>query len=226
MYSTSTLNKMAVREQPQHRLSAVNSMTTEELLAVLIGGAHQLEIAREIVNQFGTLQNIMRLDKHELIEIKGVGAQCAGRIQAGLALGMRAGFENNDNPSPIVTPVEIVDLLAPRMINLTRETLWVVSANTRNVPINVEMLYSGTINSCAVRAAEVFQTAIKMSARAIFLAHNHPSNDPSPSPDDISMTRELVKAGKLLDIELLDHVIICSPSRWCSIKSTDNHIFM
>ncbi len=116
-----------------------------------------------------------------------------------------------DGPDGLTTincPQDIYNLLAPEMQSLTQEQLRVLLLNTRNKVVGQRVIYQGTVNSSAVRPAEVFRTAVIENAPSIIIAHNHPSGDPTPSPEDVAVTRDLLQAGKLLDIEVLDHVVI------------------
>jgi DNA repair protein RadC len=108
-------------------------------------------------------------------------------------------------------------LLMPKMRDLSQEELWVVLLDTRNRVLKTQVIYKGSLNTSVVRVAEIFRPAIAHAAAAIILAHNHPSTDPSPSPEDIRVTREIVQAGKLFDIPLLDHLII-GCNRFVSLK--------
>ncbi len=118
----------------------------------------------------------------------------------------------------IQSPQDVAGMLMVEMGALEQEQLHVVVLDTKNHVLEVVMVYRGTINSSAVRVAEVFKAAIRRNAAAIILAHNHPSGDPSPSSDDVAVTREIVQAGKLLGIELLDHLVIGSGGRWVSLR--------
>ena len=114
-------------------------------------------------------------------------------------------------------PQDVHNLLGPEMGALAQEQLRVLLLNTRNQVLGQRIVYQGNVNSSIVRPAEVLRTAVIESAPSIIIAHNHPSGDPTPSPEDVSITRELVQAGKLLGIDLLDHVVI-GADRWASLK--------
>ena len=109
----------------------------------------------------------------------------------------------------INSPKDAADLLTCFMCGLDHEELWIVNLDTRNRVKNLVRLYVGSVNSSQVRVGEVFRQAISENAPAIILAHNHPSQDPTPSPDDVGLTRAIVEAGKLLDVDVLDHLIVC-----------------
>ena len=117
----------------------------------------------------------------------------------------------------ISSPSDGANLLTPFLGPLDHEELWIINMDTRNRVKSLVILYKGSVNSSQVRVGEVFRQAIAENSPAILLAHNHPSGDPTPSPDDVAVTRAIVQAGKLLDIDILDHLVICS-SRFLSLK--------
>ena len=117
----------------------------------------------------------------------------------------------------IHSPRDAFDILRCFMSALDHEELWVINLDTRHRMMNLVKLYQGSVNSSQIRVAEVFRPAIADNAPSILLAHNHPSGDPTPSPDDVSVTHSIVDAGKLLDIEVLDHLVIC-PDKFVSLK--------
>jgi DNA repair protein RadC len=120
---------------------------------------------------------------------------------------------------PIISkPSDAAEIFIPLLCGLTREEIWVALLDTRYRAFRVQRLYIGTLNCTYVRVAEVFRPAILNDACALIIAHNHPSGDPTPSPQDISLTRSLCQAGKLLELELVDHIIVGTPSRWVSLK--------
>ncbi|HSH81815.1 MAG TPA: DNA repair protein RadC [Herpetosiphonaceae bacterium] len=123
-----------------------------------------------------------------------------------------------DRRESILGPQDVAGMLVVEMDQLEQEELRVVILNTKNHVLDVVTVYRGTINSSAVRVAEVFKAAIRRNAAAIILAHNHPSGDPSPSSEDVAVTREIVEAGKLLGIELLDHLVIGGGGQWVSLR--------
>ncbi len=117
----------------------------------------------------------------------------------------------------INSPADAADLLKPFVSNLEHEELWILLLNRRNSVIQLVRLYQGSVNSSQIRVGEVFRQAIIEQASAIVICHNHPSNDPTPSPDDVAVTRAIVQAGKLLDVDVLDHLIVCN-DRFVSLK--------
>ena len=129
-------------------------------------------------------------------------------------------YSSSPSNRPVINSPEVAaEVFQPLLTGLEREELWIASLNTRSRMLSVERLYAGTLYSANVRVAEVFRPAIQKNAAAIVIAHNHPSGDPTPSPDDVALTRNLVQAGKLLEIDVLDHIIIGTPPwGWVSLK--------
>ena len=117
----------------------------------------------------------------------------------------------------INSPADAASLLTPFIGYLDHEELWIIDLDTRNRVKSLVILYKGSVNSSQVRVGEVFRQAIAENSPAIIIAHNHPSNDPTPSPDDVAVTRAIVQAGKILDVDVLDHIVICS-TRFVSLK--------
>lgn len=200
---------LTLRETPAYRVSntptACNSL---ELLAAVIGGSQQIETAEGLLSHFdGDIRRIFNAHTDEIVKVKGIGPQTAVRIKAALALGMMFNRPTENTPLSVSSPGEAYALLR-EMELFEQEHMRVILLNIKMHLIGVQELYIGTVNSAQLRVAEVFRPAIQRNATAIILAHNHPSGDPTPSPDDASTTRVVVQAGKLFDIEVHDHIII------------------
>ncbi len=151
-----------------------------------------------------------------LISLPHVGKTSARRIEAALAIGYWVTADEDINYR-ISDQHDAAEILMPRMAHLEQEELWVLLLNTRNRVLDVVMVYRGSLNSAQIRIGEIFKMAVRVNAAGIIVAHNHPSGDPTPSPDDVSVTRSIVEAGKLLDISVLDHLII-GKGRFVSLK--------
>jgi len=124
----------------------------------------------------------------------------------------------SDEHTAINSPADAAMLVQSEMGGLDHEELWVLNLDRRNHVIEITHLYKGSVSSSQVRVGEVFQAAIRLRASAILLVHNHPSSDPTPSPDDVALTRAVVQAGKLLDLDILDHLVIGNSNKWVSLK--------
>jgi len=210
---------LPVRERPINRLREVGpqAVSTAEILACLLQTPKALDQATQMLVEFGGLPGIARATDAELAEIDGIGPAQAARIKAALECGRRLTTAAPHIRYAIRAPGDVAQLLVSEIGTKDREHFIVLVLDTRNQVLHKETLYIGTLNSSHVRVADVFQVALRRNAAGIVVAHNHPSGDPSPSPEDVSVTRELVAAGKLLDIEMLDHLII-GDSRWVSLR--------
>ena len=171
-----------------------------------------LDMARRIMTQYGTLRGLAGATFSELTQLDGIGEAKAAQIMAGLELGLRLRNDPRLEKRPVNNPQDVFDLLGDEMSLLTQEHLKVILLDTKNRVMEVHEVYRGNVNSSMIRASEVFRAAVKANAAAILLAHNHPSGNPTPSAQDAHVTADLVKAGSLLGIDVLDHIIIGHPS--------------
>lgn len=216
-YNTPRLNKLPICEQPAFRVARdSDACSLAELLAVIIGGASQIECAERLLARFGTIQKIAQAHTSEIDSIEGITNLTALRLKAALALGRKLLQPENERPV-IHAPGDAAQILIPMLAHREQEYMVVMPLDTRNRMLDVVEVYHGSLNSSVVRVGELFKPALQQNAAAILVAHNHPSLDPSPSPDDIHVTRAIVEAGKLLDVSVLDHLVI-GLSRWVSLK--------
>jgi DNA repair protein RadC len=208
---------MAREERPRERLMlyGANALANRELLAILlrtgVQGCSVLDLAEQVLSAFGGLRGLSQASVAELSEaVHGLGPAKAAQVLAALELGQRAATLRPDERPQVKSPGDAANLLMGDMAYFQQEHLRVLILDTRNYVVNNwrNSLYKGTLNSSVVRVAEVFREAIRCNAAAIIIAHNHPSGDPTPSPEDIRVTRQIRQAGELLDIELLDHLVI------------------
>lgn len=203
-----------LREQPGDRvLSGTAEPTLLDLLSAVIGDP---DTALRVLGEFPTAANLARVSPSDLQHIKGVGKRNAARIKAAFELGRRSMISSDERPQ-VRNPSDAANLLMGEMGLLEQEEMRVMLLDTRNRVQGIHTVYKGSLNTTMVRVGEVFREAIRNNSAAIIVAHNHPSTDPSPSPEDISLTQQLVQAGKLMDIELLDHLVICQ-QRFVSLK--------
>ena len=217
-YRPTKLRSLPLREQPAYRVSAnAAGCSLVELLAAVIGGAQQIEVAESLLARFGgDIQRIHKAHVSELAQAAGVGQQTAVRLKAALALGLKLHEPTAERPL-VNSPADAAALIQYEMSLLEQEILKVILLDNRNHVIDIVDVYRGSVNSSQVRMAEVFKPAVQRMAPAIIVSHNHPTGDPTPSPDDISVTRAMVQAGKILDIECLDHIVV-GGSRFVSLK--------
>ena len=207
-YVPPKLKFLALRETPAQRsLTDSAACTNLELLSAVIGGPRQIEIAEAIAAHFkGDLHLLFQASVLELISISGVGEATAARIKSALALSRRLSTTSMERTS-INSPKDAADLCGD-MNTFDVEHLRVILLNTRSAVLGIADVYKGSVNSSQIRVGEVFRPALQRNATSVIIAHNHPGGDPTPSPDDIAVTRVLIQAGKLLDIEVLDHLVI------------------
>lgn len=187
----------------------------DELLALVLGGADGIAAARALLADRRGLAGLTGADLAELLSL---GSRRAGTVVAALELGRRAAGAWPDGRWQVRTPADLAERLLPLMGHLEREELRVLLLNTKNAVTAMLTVYAGNLAGSSVRVGEVFRDAVRRQAAALVVAHNHPSGDPSPSAEDLRITGELADAGRLLDIELLDHLVI-GHGRWVSLRS-------
>ncbi len=201
-------------ERPRERLVALgaDALSHAELIAILLRtglkGTNAVDVGRQLVNKYQTLQSLARASITDLQKIKGIGRDKAVTLVAAFALARKMAKELQAESPVLDNPENVVQLLRDQNLVKNNETLQVLLLNTRYKLIRVEDVSHGTRDTLLVDPGAVFKKAIEAGASAIVLVHNHPSGDPSPSDADIKTTRDLIRAGKLLKIEVLDHVII------------------
>jgi DNA repair protein RadC len=208
------LKDQPASERPRERLVAngADALSHAELLAILLRtglrGMNVLEIAQQLVQKYGSLRSLAQASLEDLQQISGIGRDKAVTLAAAFALARKMAGELR-NESPLLDNPEAVANLMREDIRLRSvETFQVLLLNTRRRLIDVAKVSDGTLDTILVHPREVFKPAIAANAAAIVLAHNHPSGDPTPSEADIKVTRDLIRAGQLLKIEVLDHIII------------------
>jgi DNA repair protein RadC len=218
-YKPTKLKTLPLRDQPAYRVSSnATACSLAELLAAVVGGAQQIEVAEGLLSRFGgDIQRMYKANVAEIASVHGIGQQTAIRLKAALALGIRLHEPTRERPV-INSPADAAALVQYEMSLLEQEYLKVILLDTRNRVLDIIEVYHGSVNSSQVRVGEIFKPAIQRMAPAIICVHNHPSGDPTPSPDDISVTRAILGAAKLLDVDFLDHLIIGNGNRWTSLK--------
>lgn len=208
------------RSAPHDRLGALGaeSCDDETLLAAFVGdGVTARRVAGRLLARFGSLERVLRAHPAEL-RIAGLSRAAAHRVAATLELGRRVAWTATPEPWLVRTPADVAEPLVDAMGSLDREELRVLLLDTKNVVTARRTVYRGNLAGSSVRVAEVFRDAVCAAAAAVVVVHNHPSGDPTPSGEDLRITGELVEAGRLLDIELLDHVVV-GRGRWTSLRA-------
>jgi DNA repair protein RadC len=214
MSSVVRIKDQPASERPRERLAAKGpgALTDAELIAILLRtglrGANAVEIGAQLLQKFGSLQALARASVDDLRKVKGIGRDKAVTLIAAFTLARKMAEELQRESPVLDNPEAVVALLKGQNLIKDVETLQVLLLNTRRRLIRVEEITDGTVDTLLVHAREVFKAAISANASAIVLAHNHPSGDPTPSEADIKVTRDLIRAGQLLKIDVLDHVIL------------------
>lgn len=210
-------------ERPRERLAKLGpqALNNAELLAILlrvgVQGENAVQLGQRLLQTFGGLSGLQRASVEEVKAQHGLGEAKAATIKAAIELGRRLTLESPEERAVIQSPGDAAALLQYEMGALEQEHLRVVLLNTRNQVLDIVEVYRGSLNTSMVRVGEVFKPAVRSNAASIIVAHNHPSGDPTPSPDDIAVTRAIIESGKLLDIDVLDHIVI-GQSSFVSLK--------
>jgi DNA repair protein RadC len=206
------------RRQPTFERLGGDAAADEELLAVVLGDRVAVpRLARRLLDRFGSLSGVAHAAPIEL-QVAGLSRAAALRVSACIEVGRRVARAWPADPWQIRTPTDVAEPLVDAMGALEREELRVLLLDTKNVVTAERTVYRGNLAGSSVRVGEVYRDAVRACAAAVIVAHNHPSGDPSPSGEDLRITAELVEAGRLLDIELLDHLVI-GRGRWTSLRA-------
>jgi DNA repair protein RadC len=209
-------------DQPRHRLAhhGATALSDAELLAV-ITGVPCLETAQRLLIAAGGLRGLQALSTVELQQlVAGISTGRAAQLKAAIELGTRVARGEHMARRQVKSPADIADLLLLEMSHLDQEHLRTVLLDTKSRVQAISTVYIGSLNAWMVRVGEVFKTAVKLNSAALVVAHNHPSGDATPSPDDVLITREIVSAGRLLDVDVLDHIVVGHRS-WVSLRQRD-----
>jgi DNA repair protein RadC len=217
------ITDLAESERPRERLAkhGPRALSNAELLAILlrvgVSGENAVQVGQRLLHEFGGVTGLHRAEFDEVCGQHGVGPAKAAQIKAALELGHRLSLESPEERPTVHSPEDAAALVRYDMSALEQEQLRVILLDTRNRVLDITEVYQGSLNSSQVRIGELFKSAIRRNAAAVIIIHNHPSGDPTPSPDDVAITRAIVQAGKLLDIDVLDHLVI-GAGRHVSLK--------
>ena len=212
--SSFTVRDLPREERPRERLQKFGSeaLSAQELLALIIGRGipkkSVMSISQELLTRFGNVKAISQATIEELSQIKGISLAKAAQIKACFELGKREELEPELINFDIKNPESVVKAIRASIKDKAKEHFKLILLNPRNKIIGISTISIGTLNASLVHPREVFKDAIVHTAASVVLAHNHPSGDPEPSEDDLKITKKLVESGKILGIEVLDHIII------------------
>ena len=209
-----TIKEMPETERPRERLAhyGAGSLSTAELLAIIlrtgVHGCNVVNLSLELLTRYGGLTGLARASFRELCQVNGLSTAKVAQLKAALELGRRLLAESPEQRPQIQSPADAANLLMPEMQSLEQEELRVLLLDTKHRVLDARTVAVGSLNSSAVRVGELFREAIRTNCAAAIIAHNHPSGDPSPSREDLAITRQMVEAGKLLGVDVLDHIIL------------------
>ncbi|MFW6022160.1 MAG: RadC family protein [Halanaerobiaceae bacterium] len=209
-----TIKEMPEEERPREKLikHGADSLSNAELLALIIRIGNRkrtaVELSQDIFNQFGGLKSLNYLTVQELTKLNGVGIAKAVQVKAVVELSKRIATLKSGEKEVIKSPGDAACLLMPELRYLTQEVFKIILLDIKNQVISIALISKGGLSSSIVHPREVFKEAIKHSSAAIILAHNHPSGIPEPSRDDINITKRLIDSGKIMGIDVLDHIVI------------------
>lgn len=213
MVKSFTINDLPREERPRERLEKFGeqALSAQELLQVILGrgvaGESVAMVAQKLLTQFGSLQKLTEASIEELSSIKGIGLAKATQLKAVFEIGRRIStqtpsYKNKD----LADPKKVYQLIKSKLKDYHKEHFYIIALNSRNH--SIAEVSVGSLDASVVHPREVFAEAIKNKAASVIFAHNHPSGDPEPSEDDLGTTKQLTEAGKILGIEVLDHIIV------------------
>ncbi|GAB4460516.1 MAG: DNA repair protein RadC [Anaerolineae bacterium] len=210
-------------ERPRERLInyGAAALSNAELIAILLRvgrpGENVVALSTRLLKDFNGLDGLARASVTDLTGVKGISTAKVAQLKAALELGRRLMLSTPDQRPQITCPADAANLLMLQMSGLEQEHLRVLLLDTKNRVLNSPTVYIGNVNSSIIRVGEVFKEAVRENATSLIVAHNHPSGDPTPSPEDVQVTRSMVQAGSLLGIDVLDHLVI-GHQRYVSLK--------
>lgn len=225
MQTRLTINDFASDNKPRERMlnSGADVLSDAELLAILLrsGGENNsaIDLANLILKKFDGISGLYSVDIHELMNLKDIGLAKAASLISARELAVRMATDNSEKVMKIGSPADVFRITRKFFFKKSKEHLYVLSLDARKGLISVDLVSIGTLNEALISPREVFKIAFAKNAAQIILVHNHPSNDPSPSDADIEITRKISEVGKLLGVELLDHVVV-SDREFASVSKT------
>lgn len=213
-----TIKELPKTERPREKLLKYGSghLSNAELLALIIRTGNRsrtaVELAQDILSNFGGLHSLMNLSVEEVRKIRGVGLAKGAQMRAVVELSKRLMRSTKGSREVVKSPQDVFNLIMPELSYLKQELFKIILLDVKNQVISTPLISKGGLTSSPVHPRDVFREAIRRSSAAIILVHNHPSGDPAPSSDDIRVTKRLLNSGKIVDIEVLDHIVIGSDS--------------
>lgn len=218
-----TLTQVPNTELPRERMinHGLEALSNVELIAILLrtgsSGESVMNLAQRVLGYVGGIRMFLDISLEELTKIKGIGTAKAVQLLAGIELGRRIARSTPEERWTIRSPEDVAKLMMEELRHLTQEKFVCLFLNTKNQVLAQHTIFIGSLNSSVVHPREVFKEAIRRSSASVICLHNHPSGDPTPSPEDIAVTKRLIQAGQIVGIDVLDHVII-GDGRFYSLK--------
>lgn len=193
------------------------AVSDEQLVALMLG-CREDGVARDVLEHHPLPDGLWRISAEDLTRLDGVGPVAAARLLGSLELSRRAGLRSANPRLYVTRPEDVAQLCGPQLRGLDREHFWALALNTKNQLLRTIEVSVGSLNASIVHPRELFKEAVRLSAASVVVVHNHPSGDPTPSGADIQLTRRLVKAGDVLGIEVLDHVVLGDSGEHASLR--------
>ena len=219
MKDSFTVRDLPVNERPRERLLRLGSeaLSAQEVLALILGrgvkGESVIDTSQKLIRRFGSLKGVANASVEELTQTKGIGTAKAAQIKAALELSRRLEADAGDRPKPVLkSPDDVAAEVRRQLKGKKKEHFVVLCLDTRNRLIGSRLVSIGSLDTSIVHPREVFREAVSSCAASVIFAHNHPSGDPEPSKEDIELTKRLAKAGEIMGIDVLDHIIVCDES--------------
>ena len=211
------IRELPLGERPAQRLTdrGPACLNDAELLA-LVSGQHDLAICEASLRTYHGWVGLLRVDMRAVAASIGTPRRAAN-LKAALEIGRRLALASYADRFQVKSPADVAQLCMTEMLALDQEELWVAALDTKNRLLKLDKVYRGSVNSAQIRVGEVYKEALRLNATSIIVVHNHPTSDPTPSPEDILVTKQIVEAGKLLDVEALDHLIVAG-NRYVSLR--------
>jgi DNA repair protein RadC len=218
------IQDMPLSQRPRERLRDLGavSLRDDELIAILLRTGFTknsvMEVAAGLLNRFGGLSGLARASYEDLCASPGLGPAKAAELQAAMTLGIRAAAISPETRRLLKDPEMVAEMVVNEMTHFEQEVVRVLALDTRARLLRQTDVYKGSVHSTNIRCGELLRDAVKVNATSVVVVHNHPSGDPAPSAADIAMTKQLIEAGKLLDIEIYDHMVVAG-GRYVSLRA-------